>query len=262
MIDIHSHVLPYLDDGAQSIEESLEIVQIYKENGFTGVIATPHHYYGKYLPSKEEIIESHKLLTTELKKNDDKFNIYLGNENFLDENTIPDLKSKNIFTMGGSRYVLVEIPLNNKNNFAKEIIFNIQMLGYLPILAHVERYKITKDDFNFIEELYKAGVLIQINLSSLKNEGSSYFEMTNKLLERKMVQFVGTDTHSKETRNPDVSEQLYYLKDKMGDDWYNEVVIQNPYKMLKNQLIKKEVIEIENKRSRKSSFLSKLFKRD
>lgn len=262
MIDIHSHVLPHLDDGSESLEESIEIIKLYKKNGYSGVIATPHHYHGKYLPTKVEIIESHKLLVNELKDQAIDFDVYLGNEVFLDENTVSDLKNKEIIPMADSRYVLVEIPLINKNNYAKEIIFNIQMQGYMPILAHVERYKITSEDFKFIEDLYKAGVLIQINLSSLKREGTTAFEMANKLLDRRMVQFVATDTHSSEIRNPEVSQELDYLKGKMGEDWYNKIVIQNPYKILKNELVKKEVIKIKKEEKKKSSFLSKLFRRN
>ncbi|WP_300409046.1 CpsB/CapC family capsule biosynthesis tyrosine phosphatase [Lagierella sp.] len=260
MIDIHSHLLPNLDDGSQSLKESIEIVKLYKKNGYIGVIATPHHYNEKYLPLKSEIIESKKLLDKELRDRGIDFTIYLGNEVFLDEKTITSLKEEKIILMADSKYILIELPLHNNPNYAKDIIFQIQLMGYRPILAHVERYEITKSNFKFIEDLYKSGVPIQINLNSLKRESSTDYKLANKLIEKRMVQFVATDTHSAEIRNPEVKTELEYLRKKMGEHWFNEVVIENPYKLIENKSIKREIINNKTQHKKKESFLSKLFK--
>ena len=262
MIDIHTHVLFGLDDGAQTLDESMTIIQKYIENGYKGVVATPHHYNGKYLPSKKEIIESRQTILNELKNRNIDFEIHLGNEIFLDENTIHELENHEVFTLADSKYVLIEFPFLGKVNYAPSLIYQIQLSGYIPVLAHVERYQITKEEFDFIEKIYKAGALFQINLSSLKNETSQEYEMANKLLDKDMVQLVGTDTHSPERRNPDVKKELDYLRNKMGENWYNEVVIENPQKIINDQFIRKTEIVDEIPKIKKESFWKKILRRN
>ncbi|MDU5742633.1 MAG: CpsB/CapC family capsule biosynthesis tyrosine phosphatase [Finegoldia magna] len=262
MIDIHTHVLFGLDDGAQSLEESMAIIHKYIENGYHGVVATPHHYNGKYLPSKEAIIESRQTILNELKAQNIDFEIHLGNEIFLDDKTLHELENNEVFTLADSKYVLIEFPFLGKVNYAPSLIYQIQLSGYIPVLAHVERYQVTKEEFDFIEKIYKAGALFQINLSSLKNESSQEYKMANKLLDKDMVQIVGTDTHSPERRNPDVKKQLDYLRKKMGEGWYSEVAIENPQKIINDEFIRKTEIVEEIPKIKKEPFWKKILRRN
>ena len=262
MIDIHTHVLFGLDDGAQTLDESMTIIKKYLENGYKGVVATPHHYNGKYLPSKEAIIKSRQTILNKLKNQNINFEIYLGNEIFLDENTIHELENHEVFTLADSKYVLIEFPFLGKVTYAPSLIYQIQLSGYIPVLAHVERYQVTKEEFDFIEKIYKTGALFQINLSSLKNENSQEYKMANKLLDKDMIQLVGTDTHSPERRNPDVKKELEYLKNKMGQNWYNEVVIGNPQKIIHDEFIRRTELVDEIPKIKKESFWKKILRRN
>ncbi len=262
MLDIHTHVLPGLDDGARDFDESLEIIKKYINNGYDGVIATPHHYRGRYIPSKEEIIKSRDLLLNQLKKLKIDFDIYLGNEIFFEENTINELENKEVFTIAGSRYILIEFPFLGKINYAHSLIYQIQLSGFMPIIAHVERYQVTEEEFEFMEKIYNAGALFQVNLSSLKDPSSKEYKLVNKILDRDMVQFVATDTHSLNKRNPDVKDELNYLKNKMGERWYQEVVIDNPYKVINGEFVRKTEIKESLEKNKKKSFFEKIFRRN
>lgn len=172
------------------------------------------------------------------------------------------MENHEVFTLADSKYVLIEFPFLGKVNYAPSLIYQIQLSGYIPVLAHVERYQVTKEEFDFIEKIYKAGALFQINLSSLKNETSQEYEMANKLLDKDMVQLVGTDTHSPERRNPDVKKELDYLRNKMGENWYNEVVIGNPQKIIHDEFIRRTELVDEIPKIKKESFWKKILRRN
>lgn len=237
MIDCHSHLIFGMDDGSRSINESIKMIEQYLASGYTGTICTSHYYPGKYDFNKEKYIENFNLLDFYLKKNNINFQIFTGNEMFISANTFSDIKSNKGFTLANSKYVLIELPfvgeIKNLKDFAYELIVN----GYIPILAHVERYKVMQENFNNLRELLDFGVLLQMNLSSLKDRKSKSFELAETLLKYKMISIVSTDSHTSDWRNPMVREYLEKLKIMVSLDYYNDIVIRNPKRIVLNEEI-------------------------
>lgn len=190
-VDIHSHILPGIDDGAKNIDESLELISKMKEMGFSKIIGTPHTYAGLYDNTTRSIEESF------LKINDKKFgNIKLSyaSEYMLDLSIIERAKNKTLLCIKDN-YVLVEMSFISEPMGLYELIYEIKVNGYLPILAHPERYLFLKNSKDY-NKLKKFGCFFQANLLSVIDYyGVSVRKNLVYLLENKLIDFVGSDIH-------------------------------------------------------------------
>ena len=147
MIDIHNHILPNIDDGSKSFEESINILKQAYESGVTDIIVTPHFILGSSYSSKVKDNETIlKELKNKLKLENININLYLGNEIFVENNMLELLKSKSVTSLNKSRYVLFELPMNNNFKGLKDLLFNLQVNGYIPVIAHPERYRFIKEN--------------------------------------------------------------------------------------------------------------------
>jgi len=190
-VDIHSHILPGIDDGAKNVEESISLISEMKGLGFSKIIGTPHTYRNLYNNTNESITNSFNLIKS---KHPQDLNISYASEYFMDENLIKQAENKSLLTLK-SNYVLTEtgfkfMPLN-----IFEVIFQLQLNGYRAVLAHPERYHFfsMKDFF----KLKKNGVLFQINMFSLIGYyGESTLSLANKLLKNNMIDYIGSDIHN------------------------------------------------------------------
>ena len=190
-VDIHSHILPGIDDGAKNVEESISLISEMKGLGFSKIIGTPHTYRNLYNNTNESITNSFNLIKS---KHPQDLNISFASEYFIDENLIKQAENKSLLTLK-SNYVLTEtgfkfMPLN-----IFEVIFQLQLNGYRAVLAHPERYHFfsMKDFF----KLKKNGVLFQINMFSLIGYyGESTLSLANKLLKNNMIDYIGSDIHN------------------------------------------------------------------
>lgn len=205
MVDIHSHIIPCVDDGSKSFEISKKLAKQYVENGIYNVICTPHQNFLKN--NKELIINSFNLLKEELK--DYGINFYLGSEIYYYENIIADLNEKKLLTFNNTKYILIEFSFNEPINIV-DALYDVIKDGYKPIIAHIERYDyLTKDDYFKIKEL---GVLIQVNSKSF--EKKHYVKKLKFLLKNNLIDFIASDCHNDVNRNVDftVSKQLISKK--------------------------------------------------
>jgi protein-tyrosine phosphatase len=195
MIDIHSHILPGIDDGSKNMEETLSILENARENGVTDIIFTPHYILGtKYnVGNKDKKVLFDKVVK---EAKDLNINLYLGNEVFIEKDLL-SLKKKNcIESLAGSHYILFELPLNDTFNGALDEVFDIRTHNYIPVLAHPERYKITKEDPNLIIKFLEKGVLLQCNIGSFMGHyGKEAEELAFLLLKHHMITFIGSDIH-------------------------------------------------------------------
>lgn len=237
MIDCHSHLIFGVDDGAQNIEESLKMINQYMNAGYTGVICTSHYYPGKYDFDKKKYNEHFNLLDFYIKKNKINFKIFTGNEIHISENTLNVIKYKKAYTLANSNYVLIELPFTAEIKNLKDFAYDLIVNGYTPILAHAERYRIAQENFDYLRELADFGVLIQMNLSSLKDEGSKVFNLSEKLLRSQMVSLASTDAHSSTWRSPDTREYLKKLKEMVSDEYFKSITTENPERILRNEII-------------------------
>ena len=240
MIDIHNHIIYGVDDGARDVEESLRMIEIYKEAGFDQIIATSHYDSSRYKVDAGEIKEKVDILNDEIDKQGLDFRIYPGHEIQVELDMIKKLKSGELLTLNGSKYVLCELSFVNKPTFLKDLFYNLQLEGYIPIIAHAERYPYVADHIEWLEDFIKAGALVQINYSSIK----SHFETTRRLLERNMVHILGTDAHQSEWRSPDISEYKDEILNIISKEKFETISTINPGKIIDNEFISSDYDKI------------------
>ena len=197
-VDIHSHVLPGIDDGAKDIEESLSLVCQMKDMGFSKIIGTPHTYQGLYDNTNETIKDSFDSLKIKIKED---IEISYGSEYMMDGSLLKRIKEKSILTLKDN-YVLVEMSFISAPNILFDIIFELKTNGYLPVLAHPERYTFLFNNFKEYYKLKKFGCFFQLNLLSVTDYyGQIFSEISNKLLNLELIDFVGSDIHNQKHIN-------------------------------------------------------------
>ncbi len=194
-VDIHSHLLPGIDDGAKTIEDTLYLINGLKEIGFTEFITTPHVLKSVWDNSKTKIEETHKATSIELHTNSINNSFKAAAEYMMDESFLHLFEKEKLLVLKDN-YVLVEMsylypPLN-----LYDIIFNLQVAGYIPVLAHPERYNFYHSNLNEYKKLKKVGCYFQMNiLSSAGYYGPDVAKTADYLLQNNMIDFVGSDVH-------------------------------------------------------------------
>lgn len=195
-VDIHSHLLPGIDDGAKDMEDSISLISKLHSYGVKNIITTPH-VLGDVYPNTSEIITS-KLteVQTELKNggiNDIKFRA--AAEYMMDEQFVDLLKKKDLLTLKNN-YILVEMSYFSPPMNLYDILFDIQLQGYKPVLAHPERYLTYHKNYKQYQKLKASGCLFQLNLLALTGYyGEPTKRATKLLLEDNFYDLVGTDAH-------------------------------------------------------------------
>lgn len=197
LVDIHSHLLPGLDDGVKSVEETVYILKILQNLGYKKIITTPHVMSDHYPNTEEGIVN--KLEETIDLLSEHKLNIKLeaAAEYYLDENLMFKLSNHEKLLTFDDNYLLFETSFFNKPVFLEDAVFNMNTQGYKPILAHPERYSYLQGNQKLLEKLKNMNLLFQMNILSL----TGYYSMevkkfTLKLLKANLIDFVGTDCHS------------------------------------------------------------------
>lgn len=239
MIDIHCHILPGVDDGSESMDMSIHMARIYLENGIREIIATPHYIDGIKNRSKEENQASLRELRTELEKQDMDLEVYLGHEVLVSPEMIDGLDRGEIASLNASRYVLMELPMLDIPRYTEDMIYELGIRGYVPIIAHPERNLKIMEDPNILYRWIQMGALGQLNLPSLEGRYGKEIRATGEiLLEHRMVHFLGSDAHSSKKRSPDVEDSLEMLKGLVDKDYFEELKHKNSAKIIEDREIK------------------------
>ncbi|MCC9137043.1 tyrosine-protein phosphatase [Pontibacter silvestris] len=195
-VDMHSHILPGLDDGADSLERSLELVLAMKELGYRKLIMTPHIMSDFYQNTPDGIRERLELLRTAVDGTGIKIELACAAENYLDEGLLQKLNNGEELLTFGDNYLLFETSFMNEPLNLKEAIFRMRARGYTPVLAHPERYTYFYGKFNELVALKELGVLFQPNLNSLVGYYSAGAkDMAERLVDEGLVDFLGSDAH-------------------------------------------------------------------
>lgn len=197
MIDIHSHILPGVDDGARSIEESIKILQKAADAGVTTIVATPHVLE---VPSKSEWQEVSNVfngLKQKIVQENIHIEMILGAELFISPDLPQNIEENRELCINNGSYVLLELPVLEIPSFTEQIIFELLIKGIQPIVAHPERYfEIQKDDTKF-SKLVKRGVLTQLNSGSLMGIYGKRVQKTARiLLKHNLIHMIASDIHS------------------------------------------------------------------
>lgn len=198
MIEIHAHILPELDDGVQTLQESLLLGIEYQKAGFSSIVATPHIKDGEYTNNLENITTSVEVLNIEFALGGLTIDVYSGAEYYMDIRILKDLQKGSIVTLGDSEYVLIEFPQYQIPKYAKTIISILRKSGYTPVLAHPERCKaITPRNTNLINWYVDRGCKLQINVHDLLgNNGKIIMKVAWDFFENGLISFIGMDAHT------------------------------------------------------------------
>jgi protein-tyrosine phosphatase len=204
MIDLHSHILPGIDDGPRTLEKSLELAGLYQRAGFTTIVATPHWVPGTtWTPSTENIYQRINLLQNSFKSKNININIFAGMEIALDVNLGDLLLKKHLLTLAGSPYILIESPFQRLPIGWDQMFFAIMAKGYRIILAHPERCMQLFSTPDLYDDIIEAGVYFQVNYDSfLGHYGKEISETAFYLLKKGYIHVLATDSHDPIQRHP------------------------------------------------------------
>jgi protein-tyrosine phosphatase len=194
--DMHSHVLPGIDDGAPDMQTAIGLIKGMASLGYRKLITTPHIMWDMYKNRKELILEKLEMVRAELKAQEIPVELHAAAEYFLDDHVAGLLKNNEPLLPISGNMVLVEFSLAYPSHSLKDILFEMQMQGYLPVIAHPERYIYLQENKEFYEELKVIGCLFQMNILSLTGHyGKSVQEMAMYLVKKDYYDLVGTDLH-------------------------------------------------------------------
>ncbi len=238
MIDFHSHILPNIDDGSRSIEETFNLIKEAESVGFEAIISTSHYiegYYETNTPEREVWINA---IYENLKNKDISIKLYLGNEIYLSENIMELLENAKASTINDTSYVLFELPMNNEPLNLYNIIYEMMQNKLVPVLAHPERYSFVQKDPELIYDLIEKGVLMQCNYGSIIGQyGEKARIIAKKMLENNMVHFLGTDVHRQNTIYPLIPTINKKISAIIGEEKLEKLTTINPKLALQNKRI-------------------------
>ena len=248
MLDIHSHIIPGIVDGAKNIEITLSMLKNAEEDGIKKIVATPHYCMGYGESTIEEIKVLVKELNEKVKEENINVEIYIGQEVYFSENMIDYYKKGIIGTINDSKYMLIEFPMGKFNSNIFEIIYELQIMGIRPIIAHPERYTYIIEKPSFINEFINEGYLFQINAGSLEGKfGKSVKKTAELLITNEIYSFIGSDAHNEKSR-PTGLKEAFKLANKLNEK-SEELLIKNSVKMLNNEDVKFRGNKINKKKS-------------
>ena len=196
-VDMHSHLLPGIDDGAHTMEESVELILGLVDLGFTKLVTTPHIMIDGFVNTAEIINNKLKILRERLAIEAIDIQIEAAAEYFLDEGFLKDIKNNELLSFGPGNYVLFELSYINKPGNLEQVIFDLCSKGYTPVLAHAERYTYYHaESLSAYRNIINAGALLQTNILSIdglyKSENRYFAEL---LVKQGLISFLGTDLH-------------------------------------------------------------------
>lgn len=224
-IDIHSHVLPGLDDGSQSMEQSLAMLRIACEQGIETIVATPHNMPGKGRPDRERVEEEVRRLQKAAVERGIPVRLSQGCEYYYREEILEELEEGKGIPLGSSDCVLVEFGVQEETRYIRNAVRAIRDIGYYPVIAHVERYERLIGDIETLADIRKMGACLQVNASSvIGKNGRKTKEKVKKILKAGLADVIGTDAHSDGRRGPYLKECAACLYRKYPSDYADSLL--------------------------------------
>lgn len=237
MIDIHCHILPGLDDGAFSEDESLAMAEIAAAGGIRAICCTPHS--GGY--PFDTLVQTYRRFKDAVRERNLPLQLYLGQEIYLGDNMRAQIRALQHgfpVTLNRSVYPLIEFHPDVQTKFVFSAVEELVSLGYIPVIAHPERYAFAAEDVHALRRLKKAGALLQLNCGSLKGVfGYTAERIANDLLGRCEADFVASDAHSPYARTPRLHGVHAYISEQYSLEYADHLMCGNPQKLVHNRRI-------------------------
>lgn len=231
LIDIHSHILYGVDDGASSREVSIEMLREAERQGVTDIIATPHYRQGMFSYPPKKIFSHYQELRREAHKVG--IRLSLGCEYFVDGDIYENLEKGRVPTLAGTRYVLTEYAPEAAYSMIQMFSQNLLRQGYIPVIAHVERVRTLASRSEYIRELSSMGTLIQINAASVLGKGGlARQRFLLKILKEGLVDLIASDAHDMERRPIRLEECAAFVEKRVGSECRDRVFHKTAKKIL------------------------------
>ena len=236
MKDLHSHIIYGIDDGSKSIEESIDLLKCAVNQGMTDIICTPHYMEEtEYICNNKEKLDRLNIIKEKIKEENININLYLGNEVYYTNRFLELLNNNEISTLNNSKYLLFEFPLNNQVTHTREVLFELISKGYVPVLAHPERYSFLKKHPDEVLKYIELGVLLQGNYKSFYGGyGRAAKKVFRKYLKNGWYTFIGSDIHhGKDYKLKNLERD--FIKFTKNEEYINDLMYNNFDKVINNE---------------------------
>lgn len=251
MIDIHSHIIPEVDDGAKDMDTAMSMLKRAEEDGTKTIIATPHFWYGYYENNYKDIVQNVQKLSNKAKEKEINISILPGAEIFLDGHTLDLYKTGAIRGLNDSRYLLVELPMDRLPEGAFESLYELKLSGAEIIIAHPERYVYIINKPSNINDFLDEGYYFQINTGSISGIFGKEIKKTAEiLLKHHIPSFIASDAHTNGHRCPGLTMAYESI-----EEGYRNEIQRNSQNLINNENIEKNFEKIKDKK-----FFSLFFK--
>jgi len=236
MFDLHSHIIPGIDDGSKNMEMSLAMLQMAVENGTKGIVATPHIIEGEWLPAWDQVLADCDTLRQEAQKAGIEIPIFPGGEVAIHFDILEKLKDPGPYCINGGRYLLVELPANHIPSFTDDFFFTLQARGIIPVLAHPERHPEIAKKPELLVEWIRKGVLTQMNGTSITGHmGERVMVTAELLLVNDMIHTIGSDAHRIGHRNTNLTSAITRITEIIGTKKTQSITVENSNHIISNK---------------------------
>jgi len=214
-VDMHSHLIPGIDDGAQTMEQSIAMLKKFEELGFKKIVTTPHIMTDTFANNPEIIKNGLQNVREEIKTCGINIEIEAAAEYYFDETLMPKIKNKELLTFG-TNYVLIEFGFHSEPQFLDQLFFELKTAGYNPVIAHFERYMFYFGKIEKAKEWRQKGINIQLNINSVIGQyGPAVKRQAQELIDSKEIDFIGTDCHC--------IEHLLLLEENIDNAYFRKI---------------------------------------
>lgn len=248
MIDIHSHIIPFVDDGPPNWDIAIEMAKQAYADGIRGIVATPHHKTGRYINPAQEVVQWVDLLNEKIQALGINLLIFTGQEIRVHSDLLNSLRNGELLSLHDSRYMLLELPSSNVPKYVEDIIYELSLQDIQVIIAHPERNADIANNPILLNRLIEAGALSQITAQSITGHyGRKLQKISLQLCKMNVVHFLATDAHDPVKRVFRLSECYQYIERKLGTDWVRYFK-ENAEKVINNEPIYQGQDQIKEKR--------------
>lgn len=253
MFDTHCHILPMVDDGSSSLQESLNMIKIAYDDGVRAILATPHKNHPIDFRPQKTAEESFELLRSAVMDRYPDFELYLGAEFYITDDYLGVLeKNENELITGNSRYILIEFDRSVSYDYMSDVVHELKVRGFSPIIAHAEMYQSLTGSPQNAYELRNQRALIQLTSSSIEGKrGSRITSFCEDLIKNSAVDFAASDAHGEQRRKPLLSSAYKKVTELAGKDAADRMFVINPQLMISGQEIKTSQIQKSSSSGRK-----------
>ena len=240
MIDIHCHILPGIDDGAKTLDESVQMAQAAVAQGIETIIATPHFNY-HYNNEKAAILEQTAAFNKQLTEQNIPLTVLPGQEIRIYGEVVQDYQSGKLVSLAETNYLMIELPSGHVPRFTERVLYELQLEGVIPVIVHPERNQEIVQNPNLLYRLVKNGALTQITAASLCGGfGKNIKRFTQQLIEANLTHFIASDAHNVTTRSCKMAQAIELLEKKCGSGtvyYFTE----NAHLLVKGSAVQREI---------------------